>query len=331
MQRRYCLGALLAGMASCSRLSVAAPSRRLTVYTAVEPEWLSVYREAFARVQPDIEITYVRASAGPICARLLAEKDRVQADVVFGVSAIALDNLRVKGVLDTYRPQDWEQLNRKMTEKDWYWFGMNAWGGSACVNTDLLRKRGLPMPRRWLDLLRPEFKGQIVMPSPRASSTGLMFLHGFVQGLGEKNGWDLIERLNRNILFYTSSGARPAAMAAQGEIPVGLSSAAFLKPFLKYKTPVSVVQPEEGIAWDSEACALPRGCRHPQEARMFLDFCASSAVGKIAADFSGIAARQGCSTEQGSLISERFLAMNFEQAAADKERILSRWHKIATR
>lgn len=332
MQRRDCLAAALACcMLPSARAFDEVNPRKLLIYTAVEPEWLSVYRDAFALVRPDIEITYVRASAGPISARLVAERDRVQADAILGVSAIAMENLRLKGILEPYRPQGIEELAPKMVEKDAHWFGINAWGGSLCVNTALLKKRGLPMPRRWADLLRPEFKGQIVMPNPRASSTGLMFLHGFLQGFGQQKGWDVIERLNRNILFYASSGARPAAMAAQGEVPIGLSAAAFLKPFLKYRTPVTVVQPEEGIAWDAEACALPKGCPHPQEARAFLDFCASAAVGKIAAQFSGIAARKGYSTPEGTRIAERFLAMDFSRAAADKESILARWHAMATR
>lgn len=331
MQRRQCLGAALAACLPPAFVRAASQEKRLLVYTAVEPEWLAVYREAFAAVRPDVEITYVRASAGPICARLLAEKDRMQADVVLGVSAIALENLRLKGALEPYRPREVEKLNPKMVEKNGHWFAMNAWGGSVCINRDLLNKKKLPEPRRWSDLLRPEFRGQIVMPNPRASSTGLMFLHGFVQGFGEEKGWSVIERLHRNILFYAASGARPAAMVAQGEIAVGLSAAAFLKPFLKYKTPVDVVQPEEGIAWDAEACALPRGCPHPELAREFLDFCASPAVGRIAADFSGIAARNGCSTEQGESIAKRFLPMDFARAAAEKDAILKRWHKMATR
>ena len=105
-----------------------------------------------------------------------------------------------------------------MRSQDFAWFGMNAWGGSICVNTDLLLKRGLPTPRSWEDLLDPAYEGQIVMPSPFSSSTGFMFLLGWIQGMGEEKGWDYVEKLHRNILFYTPSGARPAAMAAQGEI-----------------------------------------------------------------------------------------------------------------
>ena len=71
--------------------------------------------------------------------------------------------------------------------------------------------------------------------------------------------------------------------------------------------------------------------RHPEAAKAFLDFCAGPAVGKIAADFSGIAARKGFSTPEGEKIAASFLAMDFARAAADKEGILKRWHAMASR
>ena len=71
----------------------------LLVYTAVEPEFLTVYKDAFEKLHPDIDITYVRDSAGPITARLLAEKNNPKADVILGLSAISLEKLRSAGIL----------------------------------------------------------------------------------------------------------------------------------------------------------------------------------------------------------------------------------------
>lgn len=330
MQRRTLLRCAASGAAAAMLGARAAARKTLLVYTAVEPEWLSVYREAFGRVHPDIDITYVRASAGPISARLLAEKDHPQADVVFGLSAIAMENLRGKGLLTPYRPQGIEKLNPKMVERDGHWFGMNAWGGSLCVNTDLMLRKGLAVPKSWHDLLSDCYRGQIVMPSPKASSTGYMFFLGWLQGFGLNKGWQYIEKLHRNMLFYTSSGARPAAMAAQGEIPIGLSADAFVKPFMRFDIPVESVEPIEGIAWDVEASGLPAGCPHSQEAKAFLDFCAGPQVAEIAARFSGIAAREGFSTPKGRAIAERFLPLDFGRAASEKADIIKRWQTIVS-
>ncbi|MGV3069864.1 putative 2-aminoethylphosphonate ABC transporter substrate-binding protein, partial [Proteus mirabilis] len=59
----------------------------ITVYTAIESEQLQAYKQAFEAKYPDIKIKWVRDSTGIITAKLLAEKDRPQADVVWGLAA----------------------------------------------------------------------------------------------------------------------------------------------------------------------------------------------------------------------------------------------------
>lgn len=98
----------------------------LLVYTAVEPEWLSAYKTAFEKAEPGLEVTFVRASAGAVAARLTAEKDAPKADVILGLSAIAMEGLRKAGLLEPYRPQGADAINPKMHAADWSWFGMNA-------------------------------------------------------------------------------------------------------------------------------------------------------------------------------------------------------------
>ena len=303
----------------------------LLVYTAVEPEFLSIYKNTFEAQHPDIEITYIRDSAGPITARLLAEKVHPKADVILGLSAIALERLRLEGVLTSYEPKNAEEINPLMRAKDFSWFGINAWGGSICVNTELLEKAKLPIPQSWEDLTDPRYRGKIVMPSPVASSTGFMFLLGWIQGFGEEKGWEYVKKLHDNILFYAASGARPASMIAQGEIPIALTSEAFVRPFMRFSIPVKTVEPQEGIAWDAEGSALPKGSRHQQSAEKFLDFCASESVAKIAASFSGIAAIDRFSTEKGRSLSSHFLPIDFEKAGTDKAQMLSRWQSIANK
>ena len=311
----------------CLFASCLVNAEELLVYTAIESEWLPIYKAAFEKKYPNIQISFLRGSAGPISARLIAEKDAPQADVVFGLSAIAMENLSKKGLLEPYKPSGAEYLNSKMHSKDFHWFGMNAWGGSICVNTELLDRKGIPVPQSWEDLTKPIYKGLIVMPSPLASSTGYMFFLGWIQGFGEKKGWDYFERLHKNILFYSSSGARPAAMVSQGEIAIGLSSAAFIKPFLRYNIPVITVEPKEGIAWDAEASALTKRKQKINSAKKFLDFCASKEVGQIAGVFSGISAIEAYSTEQGKKIAKQFLPLDFQRAADEKHQIIKRWQE----
>ena len=65
--------------------STAMAQTELTVYTAVEAEDLKRYAETFNVDHPDIKINWVRDSTGIVTAKLLAEKNNPQADVVWAM------------------------------------------------------------------------------------------------------------------------------------------------------------------------------------------------------------------------------------------------------
>ena len=58
------------------------------------------------------------------------------------------------------------------------------------------------------------------------------------------------------------------------------------------------------------------------------DFCASEAVARIAARFSGIAALPAFSTPEGRNISSRFLPLDFGRAGEEKRAIVRRWQNL---
>ena len=70
--------------------SAFAQKTTLLVYTALETDQLKAYQEGFNKVEPNIEIKWVRDSTGVITAKLLAEKANPQADAVMGVAASSL-------------------------------------------------------------------------------------------------------------------------------------------------------------------------------------------------------------------------------------------------
>ena len=100
---RILSASLLAGLAVFATGSFAQKTQ-LLVYTALETDQLKAYQEAFNRVEPNIEIKWVRDSTGVITAKLLAEKANPQADAVMGVAASSLALLDKQGMLEPYAP-----------------------------------------------------------------------------------------------------------------------------------------------------------------------------------------------------------------------------------
>ena len=102
----------------------AAAQTELTVYTAVEAEDLKRYAEAFNEDYPDIEIKWVRDSTGIVTAKLLAEKNNPQADVVWGLAATSLLLMKGEGMLEAYAPAGIYRSLRKFIEEVWRTFNL---------------------------------------------------------------------------------------------------------------------------------------------------------------------------------------------------------------
>ncbi len=129
---------LSASIAATAMLATAAMAEaELTVYTAVEAEDLARYAETFNASHPDIKINWVRDSTGVITAKLLAERDNPQADVVWGLAATSLLLLKTEGMLEPYEPVGVEALDPKFVDAGDTpsWVGMDAWVASVCFNT----------------------------------------------------------------------------------------------------------------------------------------------------------------------------------------------------
>jgi iron(III) transport system substrate-binding protein len=134
MFRRLCGAAVLAGGAAIVMAAQASAQTELTVYTAVEAEDLKRYAEAFNKDNPDIEIKWVRDSTGIVTAKLLAEKNNPQADVIWGLAATSLLLMKGEGMLEPYAPAGLDKLDPKVRDKEVvpYWVGMDAWVAAIC-------------------------------------------------------------------------------------------------------------------------------------------------------------------------------------------------------
>src|SRR5512133_1275221 len=180
---------LLAGLAAFATAAFAQKTQ-LLVYTALETDQIKAYQEGFNKAYPDIEIKWVRDSTGVITAKLLAEKNNPQADVVMGVAASSLAVLDKQGMLQPYAPLNLDAIMSKYRDKKKVpaWWGMDVWGATVCFNTVEAQKRNIPKPESWKDLTKPVYKGQVVMPNPASSGTGYFDVTAWLTLFGDKDG-----------------------------------------------------------------------------------------------------------------------------------------------
>ena len=153
LYQKFTKSLLIAGVAAFSVFTTtqSATAAELTVYTAVEAEDLARYAETFNQDHPDIKIKWVRDSTGIVTAKLLAEKNNPQADVIWGLAATSLLLMKSEGMLEPYKPKGVGKLDKKFVDKGGVptWVGMDAWVASVCYNTVEAAKHGLEPPKTW--------------------------------------------------------------------------------------------------------------------------------------------------------------------------------------
>ncbi|OGK89856.1 MAG: putative 2-aminoethylphosphonate ABC transporter substrate-binding protein [Candidatus Rokubacteria bacterium GWF2_70_14] len=303
----------------------------VVVYTAIENEQITEYMKAINKSLPNIELKILRFSTGDISARFMAEKDNMQADVIWGVAATNQLIFKNAGLLEPYAPKGLERIQPLFRDKanPPAWVGIDIFMSAFCFNTEVAKKHNLPAPTSWADLAKPVYKGQVVMPNPASSGTGYLSVASVLQRLGEAEGWKYLDAIHPNMAEYTKSGSKPCKDAAAGERAIGVSFEYVALEMKKKGAPVVMVLPKEGSGYEMEANALTRkGAKNPA-AKQFLDWAITDEAMALYAKYFAAVGVAGFPVPEGlpKDISKVVYPNDFDWSAKNRDRILTEWQK----
>lgn len=330
---RIAATAIAAVAATCVLAGSVWAKTDLLVYTAVEADELKMFKEAFEKDYPDINIKWVRDSTGVVTAKLLAEKSNPQADIVWGLSATSLLFLAKEGYFQPYAPKGLDKLDKRYYDtknNPPLWVGQRAYIAAVCYNTVEGKKHNIPEPKTWQDLTKAAYKGHVIMPNPNSSGTGFLDVSAWLQMWGKDKGWAYMDALHENVARYTHSGSAPCKMAAAGEIPVGIS---FDYRGAKSKSegaPIEVIVPSEGVGWDLESFGVVKGAKNLKAAQALADWSVTRTANEIYSKQYAVVAMPGVAKPVPNLppvILEKMIKNDFLWAAANRDAILSEWQK----
>ena len=266
-----------------------AVAQKLVLYTASNPEIEKVVMDAFMKAHPAIKVEAINLSTGPVVQRAIAEKANPQADVIWMINDVAMNQLKAAGVFEPYEPKG-VKVPEGFRDPDGFWTAHNATIMAMAVNTKLLKEKNLPMPATWEDLTKPVYKGAISVAAATKSGTGL----SIATTMYDSYGWDFLDRLHANIFQYQSSGSAPARQAAAGEVVIGLTYDTAIVQQIRAGQPIEMVY--GGLSPNVlEGAGLVTKGPNPKEGKLFMDFLFGPEAGKAFAPFVGIGAAPGVS------------------------------------
>jgi iron(III) transport system substrate-binding protein len=324
------LGAAITG-AALALAGTASAQTKLTVYTALENEQLKPLKEAFEKATPGVEIVWVRDSTGVITARLLAEKDNPRADVIWGVSVSSVALFEQQGMLTGYTPKGADKLKPTFVDRKnpMMWTGIDAYASVIVFNTKEGEAKKVKQPKEWAELTKPEYKGMIVMPNPASSGTGYLMVSAWLQSMGEKAGWEFMDKLHQNIAVYTHSGSAPCVQAARGERVVGLCLDMRGASEKTKGAPLEIAVPKNN-GWEIEASAIVKGTKNLDAAKKLIDWSVSKEASDIYAKTYALVAHKEVKAAPKNYPADmegKLVKNDFGWMGKERQRILAEWTK----
>jgi len=299
---------------------------------ALEEDDVKVYLDAFAKTQPGIKVNVLRLSTGDLTARILAEKANPRHDVIWGTAVTQMVDPRILEMAEPYRPPGFDRINPQFKDPEGRWFATTGYFAGFCVNNEVLKKKNLPMPTSWADLLNPVYKGQIVMPNAASSGTGYLQVVSLLQMMGEEKGWQYLKELDKNVAQYIKSGSRPCKAAATGEYAIGLSFAFSGVKQIMEGYPVTLVIPKEGAGYEVEVNLLMKTAKNKADAKQFLDWLLTLDAAKLYGERAEMSSVPGAKPTEAVLkaglpadVSSVLWKMDFASSSKNKDRIVAEW------
>src|SRR5215203_239619 len=175
MGRNSCLarlGAVIVYAALFGSACQRTGGREVTAYVSADrPFSEPVLKEYERRSGVRVNVVYdtEETKSTGLANRLLAEKDRPQADVFWSNEPVRTLVLKSRGVLAPYKSPSASGIPAALVDPEGSWTGFSARIRVIAYNTKLVKADDAP--RSVLDLADPKWRGQVAIADPRFGST----------------------------------------------------------------------------------------------------------------------------------------------------------------
>ena len=305
-------------------------STEVNILMTPQEEWCQGMKQEF-EAKYNITVNYVRMSSGEGLARIRAEKDNPQFDLWWGGPIDSFVAAKQEGLLEAYDSPSYKNLLDPVKYKDAenYWVGIYVGTLGFCTNKDWLAANPKSKaPASWDDLLKPEFKGQILVAHPSTSGTSYTALATVLQIRGEEKGWQYLKAYASQIHQFTKSGAAPAKFVGQGEAAVGVVfSHDIVNEIDNNKLPLVLTFPKEGTGYEIGGMAILKGGKHRDAAQLWFDWAITAEAQALGPKYKAYQAPtvKGVKLSHPELLQVKLIDYDFQWAGKNKKAFVDKF------
>ncbi|MDR2614753.1 MAG: ABC transporter substrate-binding protein [Candidatus Accumulibacter sp.] len=240
-----------------------AHAEAVVLYSSNNTETIEVAVNMAKKKAPSLTIQQVTGGTGALMKRIQAEAGNPRGDILWSGGFGTLG--AYKEYMEPYRSPDLAAIPEEFRGPDDLWVGTNVHLMVLMVNEKQLK--GLPAPKTWSDLMKPEWKGKFAITDPSKSATAYLLVYGLLKQFGREG----LEKIAANAVVTSSSGATYKG-TAMGEYAVGLTIEYAAQEYVAGgQKEIKLVYPTEGSYLAPEGMFIVKGAKNAEAARTFYD------------------------------------------------------------
>lgn len=207
--------------------------------------------------------------------------DGIKVDIFFGGGADKHMLMKDEGLLQPCKLSD-EVLSRipqeyaggPVYDPEFQWYGACFAGFGILYNKQLLNWIGLPEPKTWADLARPELAGWVSSADPRQSGSVHKMYELILQSYGWEKGFEVITKMDANVKNFSRGASEIPRNVDLGETAYGLAidTYALARIAEAGADKLGYVMPEGETVINPDPIAVLKGAPHRDLAHSFVEF-----------------------------------------------------------
>lgn len=265
----FALAAAPAFAQDAKLIEAAKKDGKLVVYGTMQSDIFELLQKGFQK-KTGIAIDYWRTSATRVMDRALSEARAGKA--LFDLVMSTEDTHRImhkEGILARYESPLWKDYPKEAIDPQ---LGPRARNHIVGVMYNKNSIKPADAPKTLEDLVKPQYKGKLVMADPTLHTTTAQWLANLHKLMGKEKSEKFIRDLAAMKPVLVESFAPSADRVTTGETPIGITYVYYVFLNGQKGAPVDYVRGDYRLLGDASYMSLFHKAPHPNAAKAFIDF-----------------------------------------------------------